>query len=86
MRNSSLKLLQKVQLATLKMPHVLDAIFHHHQPVDAAAKGKAGVLIRIDVGSFQHIRVDHAAAQEFDPAFARTDFTVRIFAFTKWAA
>ena len=30
--------------------------------------------------------MDHAATQEFDPAFARTNFTIRIFAFAEWAA
>ena len=84
--NPILKLLQKVQLTALKMPHILDAVFHHYQAVDAAAKGKTGVFVRIDVSSLQHIRMNHTAAQEFDPAFARTNFTIRIFAFTEWAA
>ena len=52
------------------MPHVLDAVFHHDQAVDATAKGKAGVFVRIDVSSFQHVRMNHAAAQQLNPAFA----------------
>ena len=68
------------------MPHVLDAVFHHHQAVDAAAKGKTGVFIRIDVSSFQHIRMDHTAAQQFNPAFARANLTIWILTFTKRTA
>ena len=68
------------------MPHVFDAVFHHYQAVDAAAKGKASVFVRVDVSSFQHVRVNHAASQQLNPALTRTNFTIRLFAFAEWAA
>ena len=68
------------------MPHVFDAVFHHYQPVNAAAKGKAGVFIRIDVSSLQYIRVDQAAANQLNPAFTATHLAAGVFAFAEGAA
>lgn len=57
------------------MADIFDTIFHHDQAVDTAAKGEAGVDARVDIGSFEYIRVNHAAAQELYPALMATNAT-----------
>lgn len=68
------------------MPHVFDAVFHHYQAVDAAAKGEASIGVGVDVGCPQHIGVDQAAANQLNPAFTAAYLTAGVFAFAEGAA
>ena len=36
-------------------------------------QSKAGIDLRVDAGHVQHVGVDHAAAQQFNPAGLGTD-------------
>jgi hypothetical protein len=75
---------QEVQAGRFKQADVFDAVFHHDQPVDAAAPGEAGVNIGIDTRFMQDVWVDQAAAQQLDPAGLAAD--IAAFFIAKWAA
>ena len=47
---------------------VVDAVLEHGDPLDADAEGDARVDLGVDVAVAQHLLVDDAAAQNFDPA------------------
>src|SRR5665213_3159165 len=57
---------------------VVHAVFQHGDAVDAHAPGKALVLIGIEPAIAQHVRMHHAAAENFQPilAFAETNFAL----------
>lgn len=63
-----MELLEELQVVLEHQADVVDAVFQHGDTLDADAKGKAGVLIRVDVAVLQNLAVDDAAAQNFDPA------------------
>src|ERR1035437_9240974 len=54
------------------------AVFQHRDAVDAHAPGKALIDVGIDAAGAQHIRMQHAAAENLQPvlAFAETDFAL----------
>ena len=62
-----------------KGAQVIHAVFEHRQPVDAATEGKALVAPRVQVAIFQHLGIDHAAAEYFQPVVALADAQLAIF-------
>src|SRR5689334_10793221 len=54
------------------------AVFEHRDAVDAHAPGEALVLVRIEPAIAQHVRMHHAAAENFHPivAFAEADLAL----------
>src|SRR5690606_32054637 len=64
------KLPEEPQVVVEKRAQVVDAIAQHRQALDAHAEGEAGVALGIDADRAQHVRVDHAAAEHFQPAGA----------------
>ena len=56
-----------------KLPDVLDAVPEHGHALGAHAEGKAGELERIVTSVAQHSRMDHAAAEDLQPAGALAD-------------
>src|SRR4029453_18823678 len=65
-------------VALEQLPQVGDAVFQHRDAVEAHAPGKALIDVGIDVAGAQHIRMHHAAAENFEPilAFAETDLAL----------
>ena len=61
---------QETYIVLTEQADIVDAIFIHGGPFYAHAKCKPGVFVVIDAAIFQHFRVDHAAAQYFEPAGA----------------
>jgi len=59
-----------------EVAQIRHAIFQHGDAVDSNAPGKALILIRVEAAIFQHVRVHHAAAEDFHPvcAFAELHF------------
>jgi hypothetical protein len=47
---------------------VIDAVFELTDAFDTHAKGKARILAAVDIEVVEHFGMDHAAAQDFDPA------------------
>src|SRR5438552_6579293 len=61
-----------------QLPEIGDAVFQHCDAVDTHAPGKALIDIRVDAAGAQHVRMHHAAAENFEPvlAFAETDLAL----------
>src|SRR5690606_19380735 len=70
--------LGEAAVALHHVPHVRDAVAQHEDALDAEAEGEALVLLGVDPGRAQHVRVDHAAAAHLDPAGTPADAAVRI--------
>ncbi len=49
---------------------VRNAVLEHGQPVDAHAEGEALPFVRVEAAIAQHVRMDHAAAENFHPVVA----------------
>ncbi len=62
------KLLQKPHVPIEEQLNVIHALLQNRDAVHAHAEGEAGDLFRIVTHKAEHIRVHHAAAQQFDPA------------------
>src|SRR3954471_13556896 len=62
------KLLEEPQVVFVKQPDVLDLIPQDRDPLDADAPGEAGVFLGVVADRFEHRGVDHAAAEDFNPA------------------
>src|SRR3569833_4239518 len=60
----------ETDVAFADVAHVADLVAELEGPLDAAAEGEAGELLRVDTAGGQHPRVDHAAATPLDPARA----------------
>src|ERR1700726_1414235 len=43
-------------------------VLEHRQPVEPGAERKARIVVRVDAAVTQHLRMDHAGAQDFQPA------------------
>src|SRR5215469_10933460 len=54
---------QEAHVALEQLPQIRDAIFQHGDAIDTHAPGKALILVRIDTAGAQHVRMNHAAAQ-----------------------
>ncbi len=61
-----------------QLSQISDAVFQHRDAVDAHAPGKALVDVGIDAAGAQHVRMHHAAAEDFEPvlAFAETNLAL----------
>ncbi|MNQ92180.1 hypothetical protein D3C85_1075970 [compost metagenome] len=49
---------------------VRDAVFQHGQAINAHAEGETLILVRINAAVAQHVRVNHAAAEDLQPVVA----------------
>src|SRR6476661_24375 len=69
---------EPAHVAVEQLPEIGDAVFQHRDAVEAHAPGKALVDIRIDAAGAQHVRMHHAAAENFEPvlALAETDLAL----------
>jgi hypothetical protein len=64
---------EPADVAGEELAQVGDAVFEHGQAVEADAEGEALVLFRIKPAVDQHVGVDHAAAQNFEPLTGLAD-------------
>src|SRR5476651_1498456 len=62
------ELLEESQIVLVEQPDVLDLIAENRDALDADAPREAGVFLRVVAHRLEHRRVDHAAAEDFDPA------------------
>src|SRR5580698_6620694 len=65
------KLLQKPHISLKKMLQIIHAVLQHGDAVGAHTEGESGNFLRIVSTLFyelEHIRIDHATAQNFDPS------------------
>src|SRR5690606_19474315 len=64
------ELLEEADVVLEEGAQVVDAVAQHREALHAQPEGEAGVAFRVDADRLQHVRVDHAAAQHFQPAGA----------------
>src|SRR4051812_44524134 len=71
-------MIEPAHVAVEQLAQISDAVLQHRDAVDTHAPGKALIDIRIDAAGAQHVRMHHAAAENFEPvlAFAETDLTL----------
>src|SRR5437899_1141846 len=69
---------EPADVAIEQLPEIGEAVFQHRDTIEAHAPGKVLIDIGIDVAGAQHVRVHHAAAEDFRPvlAFAETDLAL----------
>src|SRR5579871_4444708 len=75
-------MVEPAHVAVEQLAQVAHAVFQHGDAVDAHAPGKALVLVGIDAAGPQHIRMHHAAAENFEPILAFTETNLTLVATT----
>src|SRR5919206_2791218 len=65
---SSRELFEKAQVVFEEEADVVDAVLEHRDALDAHAEGPAGHLFGIVADVAQDLRVDHAGAENLEPA------------------
>lgn len=62
-----LKGIVETNVAGVEETHVRDAILHHQEPLEPAAKGEALYLRGVEAGILYHIWVEHPRARGLKP-------------------
>ncbi len=65
---------QPAQIGFEHGAQIADAVFQHGKAIEPAAEGEALIARRIDAAHFQHARMHHAGAREFQPVIAGAEF------------
>src|SRR5690606_40513745 len=64
----STKLPQEAKVVLEEDPQIIDAVAQHGKPLQAGAKGVAGITLGIDADVAEDLWMHHAAAEHFQPA------------------
>src|SRR5437867_170084 len=64
----TLELSQKSQIVSVQQADVVNGVAEHGYALDAHAEGEAAVLFGVYPAVDQHLWVDHACPQDFQPA------------------
>src|SRR6202046_1553763 len=72
-------MIDPAQVRVEEVAQVRQAVFEHRQAVEADAPGEALVDLRVETAIREHVRMDHAAAEDFEPvlALAEADLPAR---------
>ena len=62
-----IKLAEKTNFVSEQVANISDLVPNHAKSLDAQAKGKASIFLRIDSDRFEHVRVDDPCTAELDP-------------------
>ena len=62
------------QITVIECPQIGNAIFQHGNTFDSHAKGKPLIFVRVIATIFQHPRIDHARAKNFQPVITSANF------------
>ena len=76
---AGLELVQESNVVLIEQTDIVDLETAHNHTLQTDAEGVAGVFIRVDAAHLKHLGVNHAAAEDLDPALAlaeRAAFTV----------
>src|ERR1044071_2858501 len=65
---SGFELLQKAHVVLREETQIFYVVFEHGDALDAHAERIAAVVLAIDLAVFEHGRINHAAAHDFEPA------------------
>src|SRR5207244_6244266 len=58
---------QEGEVVLIEAPDVRDAVLQHRDALDAHAERETGVRLGIDAAVLEHLRMDHAAAEDLHP-------------------
>src|ERR1700745_1733460 len=64
---------EPAQIGFVKSSQIGNAVFEHCDPLDPHTKGKALIFGGVDATIYQHLWVDHAAAEDLQPITAGAD-------------
>src|SRR6266550_1190996 len=59
---------QEADIVLEEQAEVGDVVLEHRQAVQPGAEGKAGIVVRVDAAVAEYLRMDHARAQDLQPA------------------
>ncbi len=62
------ELLQEAGVVLEVEADVVGLVLEHGHALDAESEGEAGVLLAVDAAVLEHVGIDHAAAEDLDPA------------------
>jgi len=71
---SGCELLQETHVVLEVVAEVVHLPFEHGDTLNTHTEGKAGVLLGVNAGSFEHVGVYHTATHDFQPAGAFAGF------------
>ena len=67
---AGLELVQESNVVLIEQTDIVDLEAAHNHTLQTDAEGVAGVFIRVDAAHLKHLGVNHAAAEDLDPALA----------------
>ena len=67
------ELFQETDIVLIQQTHVINLILKQRNTLKANAKSKSGIPVRVNAEHLQHMGMDHAAAQDFNPARTLTE-------------
>ena len=67
---AGLELVQESNVVLIEQTDIVDLEAAHNHTLQTDAEGVAGVFIRVDAARLKHLGVNHAAAEDLDPALA----------------
>src|SRR5438132_8863421 len=76
--HSERELPEEAEIVVVEEPEVGEAVAQERQPIGAHAEGEAAHRLGIVAASAQHVRMDHAGAQDLEPAATAADAAVRV--------
>src|SRR5439155_2154810 len=75
---SERELPEEAEIVVVEEPEVGEAVAQERQPIGAHAEGEAAHHLGIVAAGAQHVRMDHAGAQDLEPAAAAADAAARV--------
>jgi hypothetical protein len=63
-----LEALQETDIVGVKITDIGDAVFQHRDTLKTDTEGETGIFLGIETVDLEDMRMDHAAAQDLDPA------------------
>ena len=67
------ELFQETDIVLIQQTHVINLILKQRNTLKANAKSKSGIPVRVNAAHLQHMGMDHAAAQDLNPARTLTE-------------
>ena len=75
------ELFQETDIVLIQQTHVINLILKQRNTLKANAKSKSGIPVRVNAAHLQHMGMDHAAAQDLNPAGASAETSALSAAF-----
>ena len=63
-------MVQESDVVFIKKTHIVNIEAEHNKPFKTNTESKAAVNLGVNASVFEHLRVNHSAAENFNPALA----------------